>query len=402
MNPIITFPVIRVTQNIGEFYIASMKASDLVNISYSDVRRLAAEKRDIERYLGIQRPIKENRIKQLKEYIKGRDATFHTSVIIAIDENCAELNEDESGHLTLDLHPFYPEPGSDEEAVETNKIAKVIDGQHRIAAFMDDKDNWTFDFDNDDNFEINVSIFIGADVADQANVFATVNLAQTKVNKSLVYDLTELAKTPSPIKTCHNVAVMLDAEPTSPFFERIKRLGTATPGRHREPLTQASFVESLVKFISNDPQRDRNLLLDGKSLKKLYQEELVELPFRNLFIDGKDFDIAEIIYNFFKAVGDKWPESWENYETPGNLLPRSNAFKAFMKFLKEDIYPEIIMNKKPSIPTMKDFRPYLDNNNFEDGDFTTQVFAPGSSGQSTFLKMLRGEISKDDLIEANR
>lgn len=104
-------------------------------------------------------------------------------------------------------------------------------------------------------------IFIGADVAEQANIFATVNLAQTKVNKSLVYDLTELAKTQSPHKSCHNVAVVIDREESSPLFRRIKRLGTATPGRKHEPLTQAAFVESLVKFISGDPTQDRMIYL---------------------------------------------------------------------------------------------------------------------------------------------
>jgi hypothetical protein len=39
-----------------------------------------------------------------------------------------------------------------------------------------------------------------------------------------VYDLTELAKTRSPHKTCHDVAVVLDNESSSPFYQRIKRL----------------------------------------------------------------------------------------------------------------------------------------------------------------------------------
>ena len=84
------------------------------------------------------------------------------------------------------------------------------------------------------SFEVNVAIFIGVDIADQAAIFSTVNLAQTKVNRSLVYDLFEYSKTRSPEKTCHDVAVLLDRVPESPFFEKIKRLGVATEGRFGE------------------------------------------------------------------------------------------------------------------------------------------------------------------------
>lgn len=66
--------VLRVQQPIGEFFLASISARDLVSISFSDVRRLASNERDIEKYLGIQRPVSSRRIKQIKKYIEGSDA----------------------------------------------------------------------------------------------------------------------------------------------------------------------------------------------------------------------------------------------------------------------------------------------------------------------------------------
>lgn len=394
-NKKLSLQVLKVRQPIGEFYIASMSAKDLVDISYADVRRLASEQRDVERYLGIQRPVNPSRIKSIKKYIEGRDATFPTAVIIAIDERCAEYDE---GTGALTLSPYIPEEGLDEEPINYNKIAKVLDGQHRIAGFMDENDNWCFDY-VDRDFDINLSIFIGADISEQANIFATVNLAQTKVNKSLVYDLTELAEAKSPYKTCHKVAVVLDGHSKSPLYKRIKRLGVATPGRKHEPLTQASFVEALVRFISTDPVADRNMLIDGKKLKKASEDELQKCPFRNLFIEGRDLDISEIVFNYFCAVQDKWPVAWEAIEQKGNLLPRSNAFKAFMKYLKEDVYLAIVGEKIGRIPTVNEFSPYLEKVKLTDKDFTTKNFAPGSGGQSTFLKILRNQILVDDLIE---
>ena len=387
--------VLRVRQPIGDFYISSISAKDLVDISYADVRRLASEQRDIEMYLGIQRPVNTARIKKIKKYIEGRDATFPTAVIIAVDEKCAEYNEDE---CTLRLSPYVPDNDSDDDPVPYNKIAKVLDGQHRIAGFMDENDNWCFEYE-DREFDINLSIFIGADISEQANIFATVNLAQTKVNKSLVYDLTELAKTPSPHKTCHKVAVALDGHPRSPLYERIKRLGVATPGRKHEPLTQASFVEALVKLISLDPVYDRNILLEGRKIPKATEDDLQKCPFRNLFLEGKDIDISEIIYNYFCAIREKWPVAWDEVGRRGNLLPRSNAFKAFMKFLKDEVYLDIVKGEIGRIPSVDEFRPYFDGVKLTDQDFTTRNFAPGSGGQSMFLKILRNEVSLEELLE---
>lgn len=390
--------VLKTKQPIGDFFIASMKAEDLVNISYRDVRRLAKDQRDIEKYLGIQRPVSSRRIKDIKQYIQADDATFPTSVILSVDERCAEYEEIGEAVGKLTLRSFHSEDGIGD--IPFDKVAQVLDGQHRIAAFMDDNDNWCFDLENDKrDFDINVAIFVGADISEQANIFATVNLAQTKVNKSLVYDLTELAKTPSPQKTCHNVAVVLDREGTSPFYERIKRLGTATPGRRQEPLTQASFVEALVRFISDNPAKDRNELLAGRRLKKADIMQLQRHPFRNMFIEGRDLDIAEIIYNYFNAVKGRWPDSWESVGTVGNLLPRSNAFKALMIYLKEDVYLQVVGENIGRIPSTQEFLSFFTDLKVRDEDFISRNFVPGSGGQSTFLKILRGQITMDEITE---
>jgi DGQHR domain-containing protein len=295
--------------------------------------------------------------------------------------------------------PYIPTAESDDQEIPFGKIAKVIDGQHRIAAFLDESQGYSFEFANG-QFDLNLAIFVGADVAEQANIFATVNLTQTKVNRSLVYDLTELAKTQSPQKTCHNVAVALDSEESSPLYHRIKRLGTATPGREYEPLTQAGFVEALLSFVSIDPVRDRNELLEGKKLKTAQDDELKKTPFRNLFIKGKDVDIAEILFNYFSAVKKKWPNSWNASRESKNLLPRSNAFKAFMKFLRVDVYPSVVRADFGRIPTAREFAPFFAEIAITDDDFNTRNFVPGSGGESRFLKMLRREIGLDDMVEA--
>lgn len=395
---IIDIPAHTVSQPIGEFFSASIKANLLVDISYSDVRRMENRdgRREIERYLGIQRPLKKNRIKEIRNYIlHDRNATFPTSIILAIDGKCAEYDPDKG---VLRIYPYEPDHAEGENvSIPYHKIAKVLDGQHRIAGFFGgDMNTRSFDFDRD--FDINVAIFIGIDLPEQAKIFATVNLAQTKVSKSLVYDLEDLARKRNPFKTCHHVAVALDANEDSPLHARIKRLGVATPGRNHEPLTQASFVDSLVRFISDDPSRDRNNILDGKKLQDL---DLQKYPFNGLFKDGEkgDLKIYQIICNYFLAVKEIWPNAWEQKQRTGNLLPKSNAFKALMRYLKNDVYLDIVGDDIGAVPTVTQFKQKFSHLALTDQDFTTKNFSPGSGGESRFYKVLKGELQSSDLYQ---
>lgn len=386
--------VIKVIQPIGEYFMASVPAKTIVDISYSDLRRLEGSDRDVELYFGIQRPLLKKRVAEIRSYIEMPDATFPTGIILAIDERCSEYDETTG---QLHLHEYIDEFDASKN-VELHQIGNILDGQHRIAGFTDDEGEFLDQFDGD-NFDLNVIMMIGADLPEQANVFAIVNLAQTRVNKSLAYDLSELARKPTPFKTCHNVAVALDQTAESPFYHRIKRLGVATKGRKNEPLTQAAFVEALLPFITTDPFEDQLHQVRGKRLKRVSGEKLVETPLRNMFIRRDETDIAEVIFNYFKAIKNKWPRAWSAIDQTGNLLPRTNAFKAFMKFLKEDIYPELADGRDDYIPKMKELAPHLNNIDLSDEEFTTRTFVPGSTGQKTFLQLLRGEVAAADILE---
>ncbi len=390
-NNKIEFPVLKVRQPIGEFFIASMPAKQVAAISYSDVRRMSRE-RDIERYLGVQRPLKEARVNAIQEYARSLDATFPTAVILSIDEKCVEFNEENNTLILQEYHSM----NSDEKNIPFGKIAKVLDGQHRIAGFTEKGNNQAFDFENfeDKPFDLNVAIFIGADLPVQANIFATVNLAQTKVNKSLAYDLYALSETDSPYKLCHEVAMILDQVEESPLFERIKRLGVKTPGRdNKEPLTLQSFVEALLKFISAKPMQDRNDILDGKKILLASDTELQNYPFRNYFLRGQSEVIAEILFNYFLAVEKKWPDAWNAVNTTGNLLPKANAFKALMRFLKTEGLYRASGEDSSTVPSVDRFFKLFEEFSLTDNDFDVSNLPPGSGGESKFFKYLSGEIS---------
>lgn len=367
-----------VKQPIGEIYLGVIPHFLLRKITYFDVRRVLQERRDVERYLGIQRPLKARKVDELKKYVRFFDASFPTSIIIAIDERYASYDED---NKKLSLSNFME--GEDKASIPISNIARVLDGQHRIAGLEGFQG---------ENFDLPVTIFIGADISDQAQIFATVNLEQDKVSKNLVYDLTELAKSRSPQKTCHNIAVALDQDPSSPFYIRIKRLGVTTHGRNFEPISQATFVESLMRYIAADPKQDRDDLIRKKKLEKIGAEEQEKLPFRNLFINEDDMKIGSIIYDYFSVVKDIWPDSWDDREG-GQVLNRTNGFRALMRTYRE-IY---LQHGTPGgFPPKLFISNYLKRSNLQQGDFHTSIFPPGSSGEGRLFRVLTGTANIKD------
>lgn len=362
----ISFPAIPVEQPIGTFFIGVMDARDLVSVSVADVRRLQNSKFD--EYIGIQRRLDPKRSKAIKTYVAdAADATFPTAVILAVHEENAVWNS-EDRTLTLRGTPETP----------LIEVASIIDGQHRVDGLTARKTR---------GFQVTVAIFVGADVATQANIFATVNLAQTKVNRSLVYDLLDYEQKKSPQKSAHHIAVALDQISTSPFRERIKRLGNATPDREKEPLTQAAVVESLLDLMSSDPMSDRNSLLRSLLPRIPSEEEHNKYPFRQMFLKDQDTNITRIILNFFQAVENRWPKSWNDLDLRGNVLPKTNGFKALMRYLRP-VYLEISRGDREYVPDIDKFEPYLARVNLEDKDFNIETFPPGTSGEAKLYRIL--------------
>lgn len=369
----IRLPFIAVHQPIGEFYLVSIPYNELVGISYADVRRMERQ-RDVESFTGIQRPLKESRVQDLRKYVTAPDATFPTSIIIAVDEFCAKLDEDAK---VLSIAPF----AGDEEhaAIEADHIARVIDGQHRIAGLE------TY---AGPVFDLNVAIFIGVDISDQASIFSTVNLEQTKVNKSLAYDLLELATSRSPEKTCHNTAVALDSESGSPFYHKIKRLGVATLGRSKERLAQATFVKGLLPLVSGDPIGDRISLKKGNNPAMASASQLKQMPFRNLFIERQDRKIAKCMWDFFSAVESRWKGSW-NSDAPGVMIARTNGYFGFMRFLRYTL----AKHDAETLPRSS-FDEIFRDIDLDNEDFDTSTFVPGTGGESRLFRSLRaGKLS---------
>lgn len=353
---------LEVRQPIGTYYVGVIKHEDLVKISYADIRRLEVgdEKREVEVYSGIQRELSKNRVSEISKYVNLIDATFPSSVILHINDNDVDYNKT----TNIMYLPFR------------DNVAKVLDGQHRIAGLEN------FQGGSDD-FDVNVTIFIEMELEDQAIVFATINKTQTKVNKSLVADLFAFAKFRSPQKTCHNIVRALNQKDGSPFKDKIKILGTADDNE-KETITQATFSEKLMEYLSKDPMDDRNTFKKGKIPDKFLGSELERRPLRNLFIAEEDALIAKIIWNYFDAVQEKWPNAWWKVERE-MILNKSTGFLAFMRFFRDSY---VKYGQIGSVVPKEYYKALFDKTSLREGDFNRENFLPGSGGQSKLYNQL--------------
>jgi DGQHR domain-containing protein len=367
-----SIPVLRVSQPIGSFFIGVIDCKRLCEITDFDVRRLIKE-RDFEKYLGIQRPLDKSRVKEIREYVGTSDACFPTGVILSVRAECAKYDE-QGRSLELSNHIDTEDP---DRTILYRQIAKVIDGQHRIEGLKESEGL---------QFDINISIFVDIDVAQEGYIFSTVNLAQTKVNRSLAYDLYDLAKAKSPQKFCHNAAVALDKGKDSALYHRIKRLGVATEGRFGETITQATFVDSLMRYISKNPMSDRDVYLKGGTPSKASTEESKQLIFRNMLIENRDLEIVDVLWNYFHAVRARWSVAWDSSER-GDMLSKTNGFRALMRFLGPAYLS--IARRIGEVPSKTQFEKLFAEIKMTDADFNIERYVPGTSGEAALFRAFK-------------
>jgi len=370
----ITVKALTVTQPIGEFYVTAMNASDILRVCKFDFRRMQYTGTIVD-FLGIQRRVDPGRARQIAAYSRTMDACFPGSVVLAIDERCAHVALTPLDGCVDITISSYLDSEDNHLNIALNESTSIIDGQHRLKGIEESGEL---------EMMIPVTIFIGIDQATEASIFSTVNLAQTKVNKSLVYDLFSLQRRRSPERTCHDTVVSLDRMAESPLRGRIKRLGVATEGRRGETLSQATVVKGLLPYITSDALADRDRGRRFGFWEPVEGPENRRRIFRHFFVAGEDEKILATMVNYFAAIMRKWPESWQN-TGDGNILNRTNGYLGFMRFLRPAYLSLTTSNE---VPTHGDFAAILEMVDIKDGEFTTARFPPGSSGAKRLFEKL--------------
>ncbi|KIN64888.1 DGQHR domain protein [Sulfitobacter noctilucicola] len=379
--------VSRVSQPIGEFYVGRIESRALRAISYVEIREFLEGKQ--RKIAGIQRERNEGRINEIKRYVNLEYATFPTSVIISVPPECVEfepLINDSSGEPSLfnmTLQTFGEE--GEEDYTPLDRVAFIIDGQHRVAGLEGLQDGKLFD--------VNVSVFIGASEADKAEIFARVNQAQTKVNPSLVVDLASFYEERGPMKFAHETILAMNHDEDGPFHDKIKRLGKAEAGKgHIQTLAQATVVKPVLDYITPDPEGDRNKRYKGIFSSKRPVNAWTRHIFQPFYDDDNDAAVFLCLTNYFNAVKARWPKLWDDAPA-GTVLNRTTGYGALMKFLRP-----VYLSKcdKGEILTREACDEVFRGISIPDRELTREHFLPGSSGVSTLYNRLLSESGLSD------
>jgi len=76
--------------------------------------------------------LNKKRIKEIRQYVGTFDACFPTSIVISIDEKCAQIDDtDIVGAKILRIFEYVDEQ-EPELSIKLEEVASIIDGQHRL------------------------------------------------------------------------------------------------------------------------------------------------------------------------------------------------------------------------------------------------------------------------------
>ncbi|WP_290570277.1 DGQHR domain-containing protein [Idiomarina sp.] len=316
---------LEINQPFGTFYVFKIPASKLIEVAFS----MAAYSQN-GRLSGVQRKLKEERIKQISLFSSSDSATFPNTIILSANFNPeGQFIEDEK--ITWKVN-------GDEIVIPTSKrLASIIDGQHRLEGIKRAiKDNPDVDFD------VLCAVFIDLPFPQQAEIFTSINYNQRKVDKSVAYELFgyDLDDTNvenwSPDTLAIYFARILNNDPESPLKGHIYSSLKGSVKNETWSISTACVVESICILITNNATVDRYTIHQTKSsfFDKKGRERVTNVkstaPLRELYINRKDKDIFEIVFQFLKKV-----ESLGWFSDKNLVTTKTIGFIAMFEILKE-------------------------------------------------------------------
>lgn len=367
----ITFPyrtkVLKVRQELAECWVASLPASLLLDVCFSDV--LAAEHTGdpAKPYVlgGVQREQREKRLQEIGDYIDRDDSAFPNSIILAAnfrpsdgmieddpeDQALEDLEEAEAseGETSRDPNPDKVDRRWRIEVVDdgcheliiptTDKLAAVVDGQHRLFGFTKAEVVARL------GMELICAIYIDLPKPYQAQIFATINSNQKRVDKSLTYELfgynigDEDASYWSPDKLAVFLTRRLGSDPNSPLHKRIviapkKDAPLAALTEHSSwKVSTAVIVEGIARLITSNPKTDANNLQTPHQVTRPQIEgrRRDRSPLRDAYLNEQDTVIYTMVLNFLIACDKVF---WSS-ATSGSFIFKTVGVQALFDILRK-------------------------------------------------------------------
>lgn len=262
---------------------------------------------------GFQRQYDEKRVAEITKFINAEEYPFFPNSIITtcdvVEEEAVRINNNKYDRPILRMEG---------DAIKLDIPIKsssllVIDGQHRLLGLSKATPSVI------DDYNLIVSFILGYDRSVIARLFYTINYTQKSVNKSLLYHLTgEFSEDLNEITFLHEVVKTINESDNSPFFKRIKMLGTAPKqaeaiDKKIMTLSQAFLIDYLLYTI-----KDRN------------SSSLIQPIFNYYFKSENKYEIVRFIVSYFTAVKKIFPE-WEKPDD--SILSKTTGVGALLKVM---------------------------------------------------------------------
>jgi len=357
MSSTIDLTILKVQQPIGEIYIAKISPVKLLEMSIVDRRRIAD---DVE-ILGIQRELREEKVKQIRSYLSSVDATFPNSIIVNTTSDFIVSETNSKLVLKVDESTFT-----------------IIDGQHRVEGFRDNEK---------ENFELIVAIFKDLKIDQQANIFSTINSQQTKVDPSLNLNLELNSKYYTPTKMMIEIAQSFNFDKDSPWVNNIRVLGSQTDKYPKGIISLSAFVKPLLNltFPEKDYYEIRNKLVTAHPAFADFENVAYKID-RYIFWEfykRKDLEsIYKILYNYFSALRILLDKDWVN---ENSLLNKTTGYNAQIKLFQDLIKTGIETNDLSYNFFYESLKPLSKMN----GTITSEFFGAsgGKASNELYLEM---------------
>ena len=290
--------------------------------------------------LGSQRAEKRTRLDEIASFIRTTDATFPNAIILGV-------NYDREGrYIESETDRWSAFGDGDRWTLRIPNMnlqsASIIDGQHRLHAF--DK---LLPGAPERAMELLCVAFLELPTPYHAYVFATINFNQKKVSKSDAYEMFgfDVDERPPQFWSPETLAVyltrLLNTEPPSPLFKCILPAAdssvlfqTTDEKKSDVRVSLATVVDGILRLISRNPMEDRNTIRRPENRDRGRSSLSFSgggAPLRELYIQGNDKAIYDLLCNFFFAVEESvWSKAGQ-----GSYLRKTVGVQALFDVLRE-------------------------------------------------------------------
>lgn len=363
---------IKLEQPLGVFYVFKIPASKLMKVTFS----MAAYNQN-GKLSGVQRKLKDERIKQIALYTGATNATFPSPIILS-------ANFDNEGNF-VDNDDLRWKVIDNKLQIPTDKpLASIIDGQHRVEGLKEAAKSNSFE-----DFDVLCSVYLDLAFAQQAEVFTSINYNQKKVDKSVAYELFgyDLEDTDidnwSPDTLAIYFSRILNKDKKSPLYGHIYSSIDGDEKHHKWFLSTACIVESICLLITNDATKDRYTIHQsvffGSTGRKRLKDLRSNAPLRNLYINRQDKDIFTVIITYLDTI-----KSLGWLDNPDLVTTKTIGFLALFEVLKETLQKQPIEN----VNEVSKYFKFLENVKIDDLHKGTFNFS--GIGKSQVKRILKG------------